>query len=64
MDCPKCGHAQQDTIRCAACGVYFAKLAPRPAPVSRSPVPPAQSQGFGAGALVVAAVAAGAACTT
>jgi serine protease Do len=26
MRCPKCGHEQADTVRCAACGVYFAKL--------------------------------------
>ena len=26
MDCPKCGHSQTDTVKCAACGVYFEKL--------------------------------------
>jgi serine protease Do len=25
MHCPKCGHEQQDEVRCAACGIYFAK---------------------------------------
>ena len=27
MDCPKCGHQQTDTVKCASCGVYFAKFA-------------------------------------
>ncbi len=26
MQCPKCGHNQDDTVRCASCGVYFEKL--------------------------------------
>jgi len=26
MQCPKCGHEQDDAIRCTACGVYFEKL--------------------------------------
>jgi serine protease Do len=26
MQCPKCGHEQEDAVRCAACGVYFEKL--------------------------------------
>lgn len=25
MDCPKCGHKQQDDVRCEACGIYFEK---------------------------------------
>lgn len=25
MHCPKCSHEQDDTVRCAACGIYFAK---------------------------------------
>lgn len=36
MDCPKCGHSQQNATQCEACGVYFAKLqrpaAPQPRP--------------------------------
>ena len=63
MDCPKCGHTQQDTVKCAACGVYFAKLSPPPAPLARpvTPVTPAPPpRGFGAGTLALAAVAAGA----
>jgi S1-C subfamily serine protease len=27
MDCPKCGHQQADTVKCASCGIYFAKIA-------------------------------------
>jgi serine protease Do len=26
VQCPKCGHSQDDTVRCASCGVYFEKL--------------------------------------
>lgn len=26
MECPKCGHQQDDTVKCDSCGVYFAKL--------------------------------------
>lgn len=26
MQCPKCGHNQDDTVRCASCGIYFEKL--------------------------------------
>ena len=26
MICPKCSHEQDDTTRCAACGIYFAKF--------------------------------------
>jgi serine protease Do len=26
VQCPKCGHDQDDTVRCASCGVYFEKL--------------------------------------
>ena len=25
MHCPKCHHEQEDAVRCAACGIYFAK---------------------------------------
>jgi serine protease Do len=59
MDCPKCGHRQDNTVKCESCGVYFAKLAP-PAPVSRVVAVPAEAQrGFSIGALVLVAVAAG-----
>jgi S1-C subfamily serine protease len=26
MECPKCGHQQDDTVKCDSCGIYFAKL--------------------------------------
>ncbi|HTY94934.1 MAG TPA: trypsin-like peptidase domain-containing protein [Steroidobacteraceae bacterium] len=54
MDCPKCGHAQSDTVKCESCGVYFAKLAPSapPARTVRTPVEPVRGFGFGALALV------------
>ena len=59
MDCPKCGHPQSDTIKCASCGVYFAKLGARVA-IAGSALPQAPaSRGFGAGALVLAALATG-----
>jgi|HubBroStandDraft_1064217.scaffolds.fasta_scaffold67263_1 serine protease Do len=59
MDCPKCGHSQENTVKCASCGVYFAKLAPPAAPARAVVVPVAADRGFSIGALVLAAVAAG-----
>ncbi|HTV79593.1 MAG TPA: trypsin-like peptidase domain-containing protein [Steroidobacteraceae bacterium] len=59
MNCPKCGHAQADTVKCAACGVYFAKLA-APAPDRPVYTPQPQARGFGAGTVALAAVAAAA----
>src|ERR1700722_9847156 len=58
MDCSKCGHSQDNTVKCESCGVYFAKLA-APAPTSRQVVPSAPaSRGFGVGTVALAAVAA------
>jgi S1-C subfamily serine protease len=58
MDCPKCGHRQDDTVKCESCGVYFAKLA-APGPTSRQLAPSApESRGFGVGTVALAAVAA------
>ena len=59
MKCPKCGHAQDGTVTCDRCGVYFAKL--QPVAPSRPPVrPPAQepprSSGIGIGGVVLACV--------
>ena len=55
MDCPKCGHRQDDTVKCESCGVYFAKLQSRPAPTaSRAGSSP--NSGTGAGAIVITAV--------
>jgi len=60
MDCPKCGHSQDDTVKCASCGVYFAKLS-APGPTGREAAPSApQSHGFGLGTVALAAVAAAA----
>jgi len=60
--CPKCGHEQDDPVRCASCGVYFEKLAQqqelaqvrRHAPAIRSPEGPR----FGLPTLVATAVVA------
>jgi S1-C subfamily serine protease len=58
MDCPKCGHRQNDTVKCGSCGVYFAKLA-APGTTRRQVAPAApESSGFGLGALALVAVAA------
>lgn len=58
MDCPKCGHSQDDTVKCASCGVYFAKLA-APGPTGRLVAPPVpHSHGVGFGTVALAAVAA------
>jgi serine protease Do len=59
MDCPKCGHAQSDTVKCGSCGVYFAKLT-HPGPATRPVTAPAQERGgFSFGAVALAAVATG-----
>lgn len=31
MECPKCGHSQNDTVKCESCGIYFGKLKPQQA---------------------------------
>jgi serine protease Do len=59
MICPKCKHEQDDTVKCAACGIYFAKFhspqaaAERPRRPRAEPTPP---PGFGAGGLVVTVI--------
>ena len=59
MDCPKCGHAQSDTVKCESCGVYFAKLS-RLGPDTRPVAAPAQGRrGFSFGALAAAVLATG-----
>ncbi len=60
MDCPKCGHTQSDTIKCASCGVYFAKLAPPAASAPPTVADAEAPRGFGIGTLVLAAILAGA----
>jgi serine protease Do len=59
MDCPKCGHTQSDTVKCASCGVYFAKLSQPAAPVRPAPPQGKPAHGFSAGALLLAAVVTG-----
>lgn len=54
MDCPKCGHAQTDTIKCESCGVYFSKLNPPSAERTREPEPQS-AKGFGLGAMALTA---------
>ena len=59
MDCPKCGHSQSDPIKCASCGVYFAKLS-QPVAAARPAIPDEQEpRGFSVGTLALAAIAAG-----
>jgi serine protease Do len=60
MICPKCRHEQDDTVKCTACGIYFAKFNPpaqaaaeKPRKVRAEPPPP---PGFGAGGLAVTAI--------
>jgi S1-C subfamily serine protease len=59
MDCPKCGHQQTDTVKCASCGIYFAKFAQQQASIA----PPSggaheerADTGFGWGALALTAL--------
>lgn len=65
MQCPKCAHQQDDTVKCGSCGVYFAKL---PQQASSTQAPPdggsqieVHSSGIGIGTLALTAVVAGAA---
>src|SRR5262249_36874152 len=62
MTCPKCGHQQDDTVKCAACGIYFSKFQ-RPASPRSKPARPQEvaEPGIGPGALVVTALITGAA---
>jgi serine protease Do len=59
MDCPKCGHQQTDTVKCASCGIYFAKFAQRQALIaSRSGATRRElsDTGFGWSALALTAI--------
>jgi S1-C subfamily serine protease len=60
MICPKCRHEQDDTVKCSACGIYFAKFhAPQQGvtePKARRPHAEPTPPGFGAGALAVTAL--------
>jgi serine protease Do len=60
MDCPKCGHQQEDTVKCASCGIYFAKFAQHqagPAAASAAGVQHERIEtGFGWGAIAATAI--------
>ena len=60
MDCPKCGHKQDDTVKCESCGVYFAKLqqptASTLASLGGQTHPAANGSGIGIGALALTAL--------
>ena len=56
MDCPKCGHRQEDTVKCESCGVYFAKLQSRSSPTTSRAAASPPDAGTGAGAIVTTAV--------
>ena len=63
MQCPKCGHEQDDAVRCASCGVYFAKLEQQQklAEARQRPevVPQPDERRFGPGTLILTAILAG-----
>lgn len=57
MECPKCRHTQNDTVKCESCGIYFAKL--HKPTVSSSPgssQPAADVPRIGFGALLITAL--------
>src|SRR6202022_2503938 len=59
MDCPKCGHQQTDTVKCASCGIYFAKFAQHQASLtgrSGGARDEGAEAGFGWGALALTAI--------
>jgi serine protease Do len=59
MDCPKCGHQQTDTVKCASCGIYFAKFAQQQALIashSGGARDERADAGFGWGALALTAM--------
>jgi serine protease Do len=59
MICPKCSHEQDDTVKCSACGIYFAKFHPQQAVTEPKPARPRAEPaepGFGAGALALTAI--------
>jgi serine protease Do len=61
MDCPKCGHSQADTVKCASCGIYFTKFAEQQARLASRSLDEAQQDGprsgFGWGAIALTAIA-------
>ncbi len=61
MNCPKCGHEQDDTVKCAACGIYFEKFRQHQGASGEGPrrgAPREEStRGFGPGVIVFTALA-------
>jgi len=60
MECPKCGHTQDDAVRCAECGIYFDKFRQQQALAAsraRAGGQGREASGFGPGALVLTALA-------
>jgi serine protease Do len=64
VQCPKCGHQQDDALRCASCGVYFEKLQQQQkiaeARKRSDPVRGPSEPRFGLGTLLLTAVVAAA----
>ena len=66
MQCPKCGHNQDDTLRCASCGIYFEKLrqqqrlAEKCARSTSTIARDASERRFGLGTLILTAIVAAA----
>jgi serine protease Do len=60
MECPKCGHNQDGTVKCESCGVYFAKLQQQPPSIIAAQGLPSRTEpkasGIGIGSLVVTAL--------
>jgi serine protease Do len=60
MHCPKCGHEQEDKVRCAACGIYFEKWQQQQelaaARKRMGTLDEARNPRFGLGALTVTAI--------
>jgi S1-C subfamily serine protease len=59
MDCPKCGHKQDDAVQCASCGIYFDKVRQQQQLTQlhardQARAAPARA-GFGAGTLLLTA---------
>jgi serine protease Do len=61
MECPKCAHVQDDTIKCDACGLYFAKFQQRQSLAASKARDSSQlapkASGFGLGTLALTALA-------
>lgn len=59
MSCPKCGHAEPDTVRCGSCGIYFDKFRQQHQTHARRGDRPSGQRsagGFGWGAIALTAI--------